>query len=129
MPQRRIPFRTTATACLLVLAALLIGSGVAQAKILISPSLQTENAGDTFTCTFQNVHAKATAGVAFLIWDFISQQVVAEDAFLLPAGSVAIYSVPGPGLFECVVQTKGGKVRTYVSFGADGRSTEVLQVE
>jgi hypothetical protein len=105
------------------------GSGAAHAKVITSPTLATANDTDTFICTFQNIHAKNTAGVAYFIWDYISQQVVSADAFLLPAGAVAVRFVSGPGLFECVVETKGGKVRTYVSFGADGRTTEVLPVE
>src|SRR5262245_49283722 len=115
MLQRRIPVGTTATACLMTL--LLAGPAVVDAKVLYSNIVATENETDVFYCGFFNIHQKNDAVVSFLIWDFVSQEVTASDSFVLPANFSSIRSVTGPGVYQCVIETKGGKVQSQISLG------------
>jgi hypothetical protein len=61
MSQRRIPFRTTATACLVALG--LLGTGVAEAKVRYSPVLATTNDSDVFYCGLLNTHPRNVATI------------------------------------------------------------------
>jgi hypothetical protein len=121
-----IPFRTTATACLVALVVLLAGAGVAQAKILYSPVLETANAEDQFLCGFHNTHTSRNTNISFRIYDVNSGGVIVEqDIFVLEPTMATAYLVDGPGAFMCVIDFNGGKLQIEVGLRANGRMDEV----
>ena len=125
MPLRLIRFRITVTACLVALAILLAGAGVAQAKTLYSPVLSTTNAEDRFFCGFQNIHASRNTSISFLIWDLNSGTVVSEETLVLPARMASVHLVDGPGAFQIIINFTGGNLQIEVGLEANGRADEV----
>jgi hypothetical protein len=111
-PGRHISFRTTATAWLLTLAWLLAGPGVAHAKVLYSLVLSTGNGTGTFHCSFTNIHPRNTAGIAFFIFDYVTEHIVLEDSLFLGPLESTSFHVNGPGAFICVINTIGSKVQS-----------------
>lgn len=128
MSQHHIPFRTTATACLLAIA-LLVGAVAADAKTLYSPVLPI-GPTDYFVCMMTNLHLSSTATVTFQILDFDTYQTVDEGLVTLRPFEQEWRWVPGMGSYICRVTPKGGSVRTQVGiYTIDDRLIEVQSAE